>query len=321
MTPERFLEVAELFADPALLLARDGTVLAASRAVSAVGWSPAEVAGRRLSELVSDPPAQVDEYLRLSARSGDSIPGALALRGAGGASTPCRCRAARAGGPGDEPRILLRCTPSAISPSHFAVLDQKIARLTEEIRRRQALETRLREQGECLQVTLASIGDAILTTDDAGRVTFLNPVAERLTGWGLDQARGRPLDEVFPIFDERSRRPAENPVARVLSEGRVVGLANHTILIHRDGTETPIDDSAAPIRNGAGEVAGVVLVFRDVTERKEAERALAESEQKLRLLADTIPQLAWMARPDGHIFWYNRRWYEYTGTTEEEMAG
>ncbi|HWA74421.1 MAG TPA: PAS domain S-box protein [Polyangiaceae bacterium] len=119
-----------------------------------------------------------------------------------------------------------------------------------------------------LATTLRSIGDAVITTDTAGRVTLMNAVAEELTGWSESQARGRPLDEVFPIFSEKTRERCENPVEKVLREGKVVGLANHTVLRSRAGVETPIDDSAAPIRDTKGALFGVVLVFRDVTAEK-----------------------------------------------------
>src|SRR5262245_21629013 len=123
----------------------------------------------------------------------------------------------------------------------------------------------LHEQQEWFRVTLASIGDAVVTTDINGRVTFVNPGAEGLTGWMLKEAVGVPLESVFKIVNEETRRTVENPAARALREGLVVGLANHTLLISKDGTERPIDDSAAPIRNSNGEVVGVVLVFRDVS--------------------------------------------------------
>jgi PAS domain S-box-containing protein len=129
----------------------------------------------------------------------------------------------------------------------------------------------LHEQWALCQVTLGSIGDAVIVTDAEGRVTFMNPVGAALTGWRLDEATGRPLADVFQILEEGSRRPADNPVARVLRDGVVVGLSNDTLLVRRDGTERPIDDSGAPIRDGSGAVMGVVVVFRDVTERRRAE--------------------------------------------------
>ncbi|MFQ6614763.1 MAG: PAS domain S-box protein [Fidelibacterota bacterium] len=119
-----------------------------------------------------------------------------------------------------------------------------------------------------LEVTLRSIGDAVIATDTKGRVTLINPVAEALTGWTEAEARGQPLTKVFPIINEKTRRKVANPARRVLREGLVVGLANHTLLIHRDGREIPIADSGAPIRNAKGKIIGVVLVFRDQTEER-----------------------------------------------------
>ncbi|HVU34839.1 MAG TPA: PAS domain S-box protein [Opitutaceae bacterium] len=132
------------------------------------------------------------------------------------------------------------------------------------------LREQTREQ-ERFRVTLSSIGDGVISTDVEGAVTFINPVAERLTGWPAPQAVGRPLAEVFQIVNETSREAVESPVIKVLRDGTVVGLANHTVLVSRDGSERPIDDSAAPIRSRDGRLLGVVLVFRDVAERRAAE--------------------------------------------------
>jgi PAS domain S-box-containing protein len=123
--------------------------------------------------------------------------------------------------------------------------------------------------------TLRSIGDAVIATDAEGRVTFMNPVAEALTHWSEADARGRSLDEVFCIFSEHTRAVVESPVTKVLREGQIVGLANHTILRSKGGAEIPIDDSGAPIRNEDGHILGVVLVFRDATQEK---RGRARSE-------------------------------------------
>ena len=136
--------------------------------------------------------------------------------------------------------------------------------------RRQA-EAAVHEQRERLHVTLSSIGDAVMVTDSQGRVTFLNPVAAALTGWPETEALGKDNTEVFHIVNEYTRQTAENPVAKVIREGTVVGLANHTLLIAKDGVERPIDDSGAPIRHPQGHLLGVVLVFRDITERRRAE--------------------------------------------------
>jgi PAS domain S-box-containing protein len=131
-------------------------------------------------------------------------------------------------------------------------------------------EQALRSQTELLRVTLSSIGDGVIATDPAGLITFINPVARALTGWG-EEAVHRPLPEVFRIIDEETAQPVESPVEQVIRTGQVVGLGNHSVLIARDGARRPIDDSAAPIRAEEGEVVGVVLVFRDVTERRRLE--------------------------------------------------
>ncbi len=130
------------------------------------------------------------------------------------------------------------------------------------------LSAELAQQHELLRVTLQSIGDAVITTDANGHVTWLNPVAERMTGWLAQDALGRPLVQVFHIVNEQTRQATESPVDHCLAQGQVVGLAHHTVLISREGHEFGIEDSAAPIRNEAGELLGVVLVFHDVTEQR-----------------------------------------------------
>jgi PAS domain S-box-containing protein len=144
---------------------------------------------------------------------------------------------------------------------------------------RQRASEVLQAERERFRTTLTSIGDAVMVTDAQGRVTLLNPVAEALTGWDAD-AIGRPVETVFRIVNEESREPVENPVGKVLREGAVVGLANHTVLIGRDDRERPIDDSGAPIRDGRGRVVGVVLVFRDITERRATEQRLRENDRR-----------------------------------------
>ena len=148
-------------------------------------------------------------------------------------------------------------------------------RLHRSMRRAREGEVREREQRERIRVTLTSVGDAVIATDDQGRVTLMNGVAQSLTGWSDADAIGRPLADVFTILDEQSHRPVDNPIARVLREGQVTGLANHTVLVSKDGREIPIDDSAAPIKDAAGRLLGAVLVFRDISERRQVERERA----------------------------------------------
>jgi len=312
---------------------------------------------------------------------------------------------------------------------------------------RKQTEKLVADERDLYRVTLESIGDAVISTDTRGRVTNLNPVAQALTGWTHADAVGQSLDTVFHIVNESTRLPVENPATRALAEGAIVGLANHTILIAKNGSERAIDDSAAPIRSKDGEIIGCVLVFRDVTETRRAEaalresdafsrsvleaspdcvkvldadgrliqmnsqgqclmevddfssiagrkwwdlwpddrkqdvlsavanarstgsgrfegfcqtakgtlkwwdvvvapirndqgeairfvsvsrdmterrqmvEALAENEERFRMLADNLSQFAWTADAQGWIFWYNKRWYDYTGTTFEQMQG
>jgi PAS domain S-box-containing protein len=179
-------------------------------------------------------------------------------------------------------------------PSGTVVGVSKIARdITDRKRAAAALAAQqeaLAEQREWFETTLESIGDAVIATDVRGRVVFMNPIAEHLTGWRMEYAQERTCTEVFNVINESTRRTVENPVTRVLQEGVIVGLANHTLLIAADGTERPIDDSGAPIRNREGRIVGVVLVFRDVSERRrtEVEREVSTQDRERLLLAERM---------------------------------
>ena len=194
------------------------------------------------------------------------------------------------------------------------------AALVRHLRGRDEAEAKIAAQGERLRTTLASIGDGVVTTDPHGRIVNLNSAAESLTGWVAAEAEGQPLETVFRIVNESSREPVENPVARARREGVVVGLANHTLLIRRDGSELPIDDSAAPIREAAGELLGCVLVFRDISERKAAERELAEAQARLhRVVTDmAIPTMVYAE--DGEVILVNEAWTAISGFAAETLA-
>lgn len=197
-------------------------------------------------------------------------------------------------------------------------------RLLQETTARRVAEENARliqEHRERLQVTLASIGDAVISTDAEGQIEFLNSVAEELVGWKTEDAAGRHLEDVFRIVNEDTRRPVENPAIRALKEGVIIGLANHTILIAKDGTERPIDDSAAPIRNSQGNVIGSVLVFRDISERKAAEKDLHQSERELSDFFDNATVgLHWVGS-DGIIQRANKAELKMLGYSREEYIG
>lgn len=179
--------------------------------------------------------------------------------------------------------------------------------LTKAYQALEASSSELFKVNERLNITLRSIGDAVITTDADARVLLINDVAQQLTGWTQDEARGQPLDTVFRIVNEHTRQTVESPAERVLREGVIVGLANHTILITKDGREIPIDDSGAPIRDKGGAITGVVLVFRDITARRQAEQreremaAVAERQRLARELHDSVTQSMFVATSRAEI--------------------
>ncbi len=180
---------------------------------------------------------------------------------------------------------------------------------------------RVELEKEHFRTTLNSIGDGVIVSDSAGNVTEMNPVAERLTGWKSAEARGRPIGEIFSIVNVHSRKPVENPIEKVLEQGMVVGLANHTLLVAKDGRERQIADSGAPIATADGGIAGVVLVFRDVSEEYRIREELRESEERFRLLYERAPIGYQSLDEDGRIIEVNPMWLEALGYTREEVIG
>ena len=184
--------------------------------------------------------------------------------------------------------------------------------------------SRAQQRQEVFGVTLRSIGDAVITTNNEARITYINGVAESLTGWSHEDALGQPLDRVFRIVNEASRQPVDNPALRALRQGVVVGLANHTILIKKDGSECPIDDSAAPIRNEQGHVSGCVLIFRDVTAQRLVEREKANQLLTAQLLASIVESSndAIISKSlDGIIQSWNAAAERLFGYTSEQAVG
>jgi|GEM_PF-2274477 len=216
--------------------------------------------------------------------------------------------------------ILLDMLARAFHSELFASI-QRQRELEAEIEARKAAQLSLAQQREQYHVTLASIGDAVIATDSAGQVTFMNEIAAALTGWPPDEGLGKPLSQVFPIMNENTLEAVENPLIKVLADGVIVGLANHTVLVQRDGTKLPIADSGAPIRGEDGKVIGAVLVFRDVTEERRAEAELKESEDRFRMMADSAPVLIWMADLDKLCTYFNQQWLAFTRRTLEQEVG
>ena len=173
-------------------------------------------------------------------------------------------------------------------------------------------------EAERFAVTLASIGDAVIATDAAGRVTFLNPVAEALTGWPRREAKGRAIDEVFRIINAGTRAPAESPVQHVLREGTIAGLANNTLLLARGGAEHPIDDSSAPIRDRKGRLIGVILVFRNIESRLATEAELRTAHDQLAVILGNITDGVVAELPTGELAYANEAAAAITGYSSPE---
>ncbi|RQW77388.1 MAG: PAS domain S-box protein, partial [Methanothrix sp.] len=184
-----------------------------------------------------------------------------------------------------------------------------------------AVTRSLQESEQKYATTLASIGDAVIATDVAGKILFMNAVAEELTGWTLQEASMIHVKEVFKIINEYTRGKVDDPVTKVIELGAIVGLANHTVLVRRDGAEIAIDDSGAPIRDRNGNITGVVLIFRDITERKRAEEALQESEEKYRELVENANSIIIKMDRDGIITFFNDYAQEFFGYFTEEIIG
>jgi PAS domain S-box-containing protein len=177
--------------------------------------------------------------------------------------------------------------------------------LTRELFERKKAQDALEKSEKWFSTTLSSIGDAVIATDMNGAVTFMNAVAQSLTGWSLEGARGKSMDLVFDIVNKESRRPVENPVKKVFREGKVVGLADHTILLSKSGKEFDIEDSAAPILTDAGEAFGVVLVFRDITDKKLAEEETSRQKDLLQLILGSVSDGVVVADTNGKFLLFN----------------
>ena len=227
---------------------------------------------------------------------------------------------------GEERAIetLKRGATDYVLKSHLERLGPAVRRAlreADERARRERAEAMAVAEREWLRVTLASIGDAVIATDMTGHVTFMNQVAEAVSGWPQAEAVGQPIERVFHIVNEETRALVESPVVRVLRDGAVVGLANHTVLLRRDGGQTAIDDSGAPIRDDQDRLVGVVLVFRDITERREAEAGRQASDQRFRTLVLATAAVVWTTDGQGQFVAPQESWAAYTGQPWEAHRG
>lgn len=316
LPPQEWLETLP---EPAVIVTAEGAlVLANSACERLLGPMPPGVG---LSELTEGGSEALASHLRLWARSKLPVVGSLRLR-AGGAVHEVTAYGARLkGADGRAVYLLLRLLPKHQATGAFRALSEQVRALTRELSARARADAEVAAQRERYRTTLASIGDGVIATDEEGRITFMNPVAQDLTGWSEEDALGRPCEEVFRIVNEVTREALESPAEKALREGASVALARGTLLIAKDGAERPIDDSAAPIRNSAGTLIGTVLVFRDVSERRRAEQDLRESEERFRMIADSAPVLIWMADTSGMCVYVNRRWLEFSGRRMEDELG
>jgi PAS domain S-box-containing protein len=242
------------------------------------------------------------------------LPGRLALQGARAPQAIIRFRVVATG---EERWSVVKATP---------ILDddgtvQMAINLFQDITALKNTQDALYTERERLRVTLYAIGDGVITTDQEGSITFMNPIAEKLTGWVVQEAIGTPIKQVFPIVHEQTHEAAENPVERALAQGEIVRLSNHTALITRQGVQIPIEDSGAPIRDANGDIIGAVLVFHDVTVRREAEEALRDNNETLQALVNSSPLATIVVNMDGLVRLWSPAAERMYGWTAAEVVG
>ena len=308
MRPADFLILADSLPEALILLSGEGDILAINQcAKNFLNKRFYSIDDRKyLKDFVNNSDDEIERSLRAWSRSRIPIPAAVSWK----AEKKCDLSSWRCQGFMIQPTtsenpacLILRCLPGRGQLSEFSILNSELEKTQNTLKKLLATRKALEKEHELATVTLRSIGDAVITTDINGKIESLNPVAESLTGWTNEEAKGKPSNTVFNIISEITRESSVDPVLRSLQENIIIELGNHTILIARDGTEYVIEDSVAPIKNNDNEVFGAVLVFHDVTSSRLAHR-----------------QLEYLAQHDTLTGLHNRHYFEHELTEIVEQA-
>ncbi|HEY3860780.1 MAG TPA: PAS domain S-box protein [Verrucomicrobiae bacterium] len=277
----------------------DGTICSWNAAAQGIfGYTVQEAVGQPATMLIPDGNQDEEAFILQRIRRGERIRHYETIRKAKN---------------GAHLNISLTVSPIITSEGKVVGASQIARDITGEVRAHESVA----QSEERFRITLGSIGDAVIATDNLGRITFMNSAAESLTGWEAREALGAPLDKAFNIINEFTRKKCENPVTKALTERKVVALANHTLLISKDGQERPIEDSGSPIRAGGTELKGVVLVFRDVGHRRAAELVALRLAAIIQNSDDAIVG----KNLEGIVTSWNEGAQQIFGYTQDEMVG
>lgn len=325
MQAAEFLLLADQLPEGMLLVAADGEVLAVNRtAAQQLQRTSEQLAGCNLGELTG---LQADELLtRIRPCIRSRNPVRLSLNGSQSdtfISIPaCEGFLVAPAKDGQLARFIVRIINGTSKGSRFLTLNREIEKHRRLLKKLQQSRDSLYLSEKNLDITLHSIGDAVMVTDNKGRITLLNPVAEQLTGWTNEDARGLSVKTVFPIIDATTREPIENPIEKVLATGETIYLSNHTTLIAKDGTEYQISDSAAPIREKNGtEILGMVLVFNDVTESYRLREENTRSRLILQAIMDNLPAVVCVKDTAGRYTYINKQFTELYDLAQDDVLG
>lgn len=273
----QFQVLADALPEALILISENLEVVSVNKATLEVfSCSVNEIVGKKITELSTNSEEDLKRQLRIWLRSRKPVPASIhwTVEKSDLAQWTCHGFLLKPVHEKDGGYAIIRCTRWKKPAKDFIDLNRAYETQSKMLRKLQQSRDELEAEHERSQITLESIGDAVITTDNQGCIEYMNPIAEALTGWANKESTGKPLLKVFNIINEVTREPAIDPISRCLNEGRIVGLANHTALINKEGMEYIIEDSAAPIRNRRQKTIGAVLVFRDVTEDRLAQRQL-----------------------------------------------